>query len=171
MKTIDFGALTFTVTDGEQIYLTKYYTNDNSEFLDAPRSLTFMEFDVAGGITSGSNSFTSGETAKLKYKNHEIKGNTLTIIQESNDFRVTSTFDKFDDTNAVRVIQSIKNISKEEVCLEMANTLKLRFGKSFIKDKTEYYFHRFNNARYTEALPDVRSPSVGKRLLPRRKCR
>ncbi len=157
MKTIEFGALTFTVTDSEQIYLTKYYTTDNTEFLNAPKSLAFMDFDVAGGTTSGSYRFSSGETQKLRYKSHEIKDNTLKIIQESEGFCITSVFTAFYDTNAIRVTQNIKNTTDEEVCLEMANTLKLRFGKSFEKDKTEYYFHKFNNARYTEALPDVRS--------------
>ncbi len=158
MKTIEFGALTFTVTDSNQVVLTKYYGTDNSEKLNNPRALTFMEFDVAGGSTSGNYRMGSSlETAKLRYKSHEIKENTLTVLQESDSFAVTSYFTIYDDTNAVRIMHSIKNISGEEVCLEAANSLRLRFGKNFSEDKNAYYFHKFNNSRYTEAHPDVRS--------------
>ncbi|MDO5478727.1 MAG: alpha-galactosidase [Clostridia bacterium] len=158
MNTFTFGALTFTVTDSGIVALTKYYGFDNTERLNNPRALAFMEFDVAGGTSSGSYRMGSSlETAKLRYVRHDIKENVLTIVQKSDSFEVTSCFTMYDDTNAIRVKHLIKNISDEEVCLEAATSLRLRFGKKLEEDKNAYFFHKFNNSRYTEAHPDVRS--------------
>lgn len=160
MQTIEFGNLSFVVADDGKVALAKYYNTDNSMYLDSPRLLSFFELDVAGGTTSGSYKMGSSiETAKLKYVSHSIDKNVMTIVQESDSFRVCSIFNRYDDTNAIRLSHTIENISSEMVCLEMANTLKLHFGKDFDQDKKAYYFHKFNNARYTEGLPDVRSLS------------
>ena len=158
MNTFTFGALTFTVTDGGIVALTKYYGFDNTERLNNPRALAFMELDVAGGTSSGSYRMGSSlETAKLRYVRHDIKENVLTIVQKSDSFEVTSCFTRYDDTNAIRVKHLIKNISDEKVCLEAATSLRLRFGNKLEEDKNAYFFHKFNNSRYTEAHPDVRS--------------
>ncbi len=158
MKTIEFGALSFTVTDDGTVALTNCYDIDNSDIINAPRQLSFFEFDVAGGISSGVRRMAlSAETAKLKYVSHKLENDVLSIILASDIAEVTSTFIRYSDTNAIRVTQSIKNISPDEICLEMANTLKIHFGKDFKAENKSFFLHKFNNARYTESLPDVRS--------------
>ncbi|MBE6913029.1 MAG: hypothetical protein E7473_10945 [Ruminococcaceae bacterium] len=158
LKTIEFGALTFAVTEEKRVALIKYFDTDNSEYINNPGALSLFELDAAGGTTSGNHFMSgSGEAEKLRYKEHKTEDETLIIVQESERFRVFSTFARFEDTNAIRVSHRIENISAKNVCLELANTLRLHFGKSFSEDKTEFFFHKFNNARYTEGLPDVRS--------------
>ncbi len=158
MEKISFGSLTFAVSDDGALMLTNCLGTDNSAYIGNPRSLAVCEFDVAGGTTSGSHRMTgSAETRKLKYSGHTIDGDTCTLVQRSDIFEVTSVFTRYGDTNAVRIVQSFKNISDGDVCLETANVFNLRFGKEVTADSKAYYFHKFNNARYTEAMPDVRS--------------
>ncbi|MBQ5743400.1 MAG: alpha-galactosidase, partial [Clostridia bacterium] len=74
----------------------------------------------------------------------------------SSQVEVVSTFQAYDDTNSVRVTQSVKNRTDDDLCLELANTI----GISFYADPQEiknWYFHKFTNYRYTESLPDLRS--------------
>lgn len=158
MKVIDFGPLSFTINEENVIAFTGCYENDYSDVKIKPGVLPICEFDIAGGNTSGRNYMRgSYETANLRYVEHEIADNTLKIIQRSDIAEVTSQYTKFDDTNAVRVTQTVKNISSEEMCLEMANSLGLHFGKKADCEQKDWYFHKFTNARYVEAMPDVRS--------------
>ena len=158
MKTIEFGRLTFTVSDEGIVALTKCYNIDYLESREHPTHFMFCEFDVAGGSTSGTHChYGSNATRALRYVGHIIEDGLLSIIQRSDIVEITSRFESFDDTNAVRVTETIKNISGEEICLETANTIGLRFGRSVIDEHKDWYFHKFTNARYTEAMPDVRS--------------
>ncbi len=158
MKTIEFGALTFAIADNGEVALTKCYHVDNSEHLDAKKDLFFFEFDLAGGSSTGTYRMSSSaETAKLRYVSHSIDGNVLTLVLASNRVKTTSVFTRYEDTNAIRIQHRIENITQDKICLEMTNTFKLHFGNDFVKDKTDYYFHKFVNARYTEGMPEVRS--------------
>lgn len=158
MKTIEFGRLTFTVSDDGIVALTKCYNIDYSESREHPINFMFCEFDVAGGSTSGTHRHCgSNATRALRYVGYSIENGVLSIIQRSDIAEITSRFESFDDTNAVRVTETIKNISGEELCLETANTIGLRFGRNVLEEHKDWYFHKFTNARYTEAMPDVRS--------------
>ena len=158
MKTIEFGQLTFTVSSDGVVALTKCYNIDYSESREHSTHFVFCEFDVAGGSTSGTHKhYGANATRALRYVDHRIDSGVLTIIQRSDIAEITSRFESFGDTNAVRVTETIKNIGREELCLEMANTIGLRFGKNVLDEHKDWYFHKFTNARYTEAMPDVRS--------------
>ncbi|MBQ8552100.1 MAG: alpha-galactosidase [Clostridia bacterium] len=158
MKTIDFGELMFCVSDDSRLLLTKCFGCDNTHLTGGTTDLSICEFDIAGGSTSGSNHLHgSKEARKLRYVSHCEDGNTLTIIQRSDIAEVTSVFTKYDNTNAVRVTQTVKNLSDEPMCLELANTVGIHFAKDAMAENKDWYFHKFTNARYTEALPDVRS--------------
>lgn len=158
MKTIEFGRLIFTVSNDGIVALTKCYNIDYSDSREHPTHFMFCEFDVAGGSTSGTHRhYGSNATHALRYVGHSIENGLLSIIQRSDIVEITSRFESFDDTNAVRVTETVKNISGEELCLETANTIGLRFGKDVLEEHKDWYFHKFTNARYTEAMPDVRS--------------
>ena len=158
MKNIAFGQLLFTVTDDGFVALRKCYNLDYTDGFARPADLCLCEFDVAGGSTSGWNRLNGARvTRELRYVTHTVRDSVLEIVQRSETVEVTSRFEKFDDTNAVRVTQTLKNISGEELCLEMANTVGLRFGRCVLDEHKDWYFHTFTNARYTEAMPDVRS--------------
>ena len=158
MKTIQFGQLTFTVSDDGLVALKKCY---NLDYTDSPAhapGFAFSEFDVAGGSTSGKHRlYGSNATGALRYHSHEEKDGALEIVQRSDIAEVTSRFEGYSDTNAVRITQTVKNITDGELCLELANTIGLRFGRDVMSESRDWYFHRFTNARYTESMPDVRS--------------
>lgn len=158
MKTISFGPLSFTVTDDGLLTLTGCYGIHSEAYLDHPRDLAVLELDVAGGTTSGTHRMSRSEqTAALRYVSHTVEGNVLSIVQRSATLETVSRYECYGDTNAVRVTQEVRNISPEVVCLEMANTVAIHFGGDILTDSRAYRFHKFNNARYTEAMPDVRS--------------
>ena len=156
---ITFKSLKFAVNDAGQIGLVSFFGHKN-DYTDATLyQYAFPVFDVAGGALSGSfNQSKSLQTKALRYVSHNIDSDVLTIVQKNDLFEVTSVFAGYNDTNAVRVTQSFKNISDEEQTLITANTIGLRFGADKVPaDHHDWYFHRFSNARYHESAPDVRS--------------
>ena len=158
MRTILFGILTFTVSDDGILSLVRCGGCDASHRTDVLSDLSVCEFDIAGGTSTGINRMHGAEATKnLRYVEHTIENGVLTILQRSDIAEITSVFTSYGDTGAVRVVQTIKNITDEMMCLEMANTIGIRFGGDVVLDSRAYYFHKFNNARYTEAMPEVRS--------------
>jgi len=158
MNDIVFGQLTFRITDDRTVALLKCFDYDYTDSDINPRDFPLCELDIAGGTTSGTNRMRgSAETGKLFYANHIIEGNTLRIIQRSDILELCSEYTKYYDTNAVRITQTIRNISSEDICLELANTVGIRFGHELTDDHKNFYFHKFTNARYTEAMPDIRT--------------
>ncbi len=158
MLTFEFGALHFTVTDEGRIALTRCFAYDNTDLLDSPEPQSICEFDFAGGILSGGTRLCgSDESLRLRYVRHEVRGDVLTVVSRSARVEVESAFCRYADTNAIRVVQKITNISGEPLCLEMANTLGICFGRDVVADHRNFYLHVFTNARYTEGMPVVRS--------------
>ena len=168
MEIIRFRDLVFTVSEAGIVSLAELYQmghggaeEDDESFVawthKAGAGPIFCEFDVAGGSSSGSNRLCgTNATAALRYVRHEVTEETLTLVQRSNLAEVTSLFTAYGDTNAIRVTQTVKNVTDEPLCLELANTFGFHFG-DLQKENRDWYFHKFTNARYTEALPDVRS--------------
>ncbi len=158
MKTILWGPLSFSVTDDGIVAFTTCYTNDHSARADIYSLMPVCEFDVAGGRTTGSNYLReSDETARLRYVRHTAEDGRLTLVQRSAIAEVTSVFTACGDTNALRVTQTFTNVSGGSLCLTAANTLSLRFGADAMTEQKDWLFHKFTNARYVEAMPDVRS--------------
>lgn len=155
---LQFGALTFHISDTRDISLVKFWSVDNRDLTEAYTRFKLPVVDVAGGNTSGKNHFSSSFlTNELKYAGHTVQGDTLAIVQKNDCLQVTSYYEKYADTNAVRITQEITNISDDSVCLELANTVGFRFGRDVEAENRDWYFHRFSNARYTESMPDVRT--------------
>lgn len=155
---IVFKDLVFTVTEEGKVGLTRLFGYQQTDTKQTFSCHALPEFDVAGGVLSGRfRTRGSEETKSLRYATHSLTGNVLTLVQKNEKFEVTSVFQGYDDTNAVRITQSFKNISGEPQTLTVANTFGFCFGKSVIGEHKDWYFHRFTNARYTESMPDVRS--------------
>ena len=168
MEIIRFRDLTFTVSEEGIVSLRAlYHIANDGEAVDDESFVawtykdglgpTFCEFDVAGGSLSGSCRLCdSAATAALRYVTHEVTEDALILVQQSELVTVTSRFTAYGDTNAIRVTQTVKNVTGEPLCLEMANTFGFDFG-DLQKENGDWFFHKFTNARYSEALPDVRS--------------
>ncbi|MBR5459231.1 MAG: alpha-galactosidase [Clostridia bacterium] len=170
MKKIEFGGLTFTVSNDGKVYLTKLYhidyTKNEASLEDTlvawnhkeSTGPVFCEFDVAGGSSSGTNRLCDTKaTAAIRYVSHTEKDGVLTIVQRSDIVEVTSRFESYGDTNAFRVTNTVTNIGTEPLCIEMANTFGFSFADNWETENKDWYFHKFTNARYTESMPDVRS--------------
>ena len=155
---IKFKSLTFTVTDDRKIGLSEYFGQKHTVTEKNVKSFAFSVFDIAGGNTTGRNVLAqSAATHALCYESHSIEENVLTIVQKSEIAEVTSVFEGYDDTNAIRITQTIKNITDKDMCLVLFHTFGFRIGDDAMKEHKDWYFHKFTNARYTESMPDVRS--------------
>ena len=148
----DFGPLTFAVNDEGRVFINEFcgFHGGNHG--------AFCEIDVAGGVTSGTLCLRGSACSReLRYAFHKIDGNVLTVVQKSDIFELTSVFETYSDTSAVRVTQKLKNISDKIQTVELFASLGLYFGDLGAKDCKEWYFHRFTNYRYSEGMPNVSS--------------
>ena len=152
---IKFGDLSFSTDEQGRLFLDKCYFIDNAS---KKGSLQMTPaFDLAGGTSSGCVNLVSPEaTGELRYVSHTVEGNKLSLLQACAGIEILSVYQRFEDTNAVRVTQTLKNVGNEPFCLELLGTVNLPFGES-IYEHRDWYLHRFTNYRYTESMPDVRS--------------
>ena len=158
MKTIEFGALIFRVSDEGGVSMVKCFGSNHTAAPERMERLPVCRVEVAGENEPMANGKTATvEERKLRYVSHKIEGDTLTLVMRSCFVEVTSTYTKYEDTNAVRVWQTVKNIFDDEICLELVDTVGIFLGENAKEESKDWYFHRFTNARYTEAMPDVRS--------------
>ncbi len=151
MKSFTFGALTFCVSDDNRISMQQCFCFEQ-------QGQSLCQLDPAGGAASGTNRLWSyfGEHTKLRYVSHEITDSVLTVLQRSHTLELTSVYERFADTDAIRVYQILKNISEEPVDLELLNTFGFTFAADGIREKEDWYLHKFHNMRYTESLPEVK---------------
>ncbi len=151
-----FKELFFQVTSEGRVALTQHHLTP--EALDAQGLDAFLGIELAGGLTTGTNEQAFPQASyDLRYVGHEIKGDTLTLLQRSSKLEVLSTFVGYNNTNAIRLWHTIKNISEQEVCLEWANTLTLEFSQHPVEEKRDWLLHKFTNTRYAEVQPVVKS--------------
>lgn len=151
---IQFHKLIFHVTEDNRVLLAKNHLFDNRSQIENQDA--FLGIETAGGPTTGtvSQTYTAG-ACELRYVSHSIENNVFLMRQRSDRLEVISRFEGYDDTNAIRVTQEIKNISGERICLELANTIALHFSNDPTGEKRSWYLHKFTNARYAECLPIV----------------
>ena len=120
---IIFKNLSFLVTEDGNVGLMRLFSNQQEFIPEQITSHVIPEFDIAGGTLSGRfKRRGSNETKALRYVSHEISENRLTLIQRNEKFQITSVYQGYDDTNAIRVTQSYQNISDEPQTLTQANT-------------------------------------------------
>ena len=150
---ICWGGLTFHVMEDGRVALTRCF--DFSAEPAANRA--FSEVELAGGSSCGTIKQHGAEASgHFRYKEHRIDGGVMELTLSSGELESVCRFERYGDTNAVRVTQRIRNISEEEVCLESANTATVYFG-SAVSDSRDWLLHRFDNARYSETAPNVQS--------------
>ena len=154
---IIWGGLSFRVLDDGRVALVRSFGMDNAARTDRHPRMTFSEVELSGGSTSGTVRMHGAEASgKLRYAGHSVRENELEILLRSDEIEVSCRFVKYEDTNAVRVLQRVKNISDAEICLETANTATIYFG-SAVEDNRDWILHRYENARFSEVAPSVQS--------------
>ncbi len=151
-----FKDLKFRVTEGIVDFVSGFGT-DHSEEKNI-KKLPFTEVQLNGKnhqISGSHKMFASSEKASLLYVKHTIDGDKMTLIEANDNIEVTTYFESIGD--AIRVYRNIKNITKDEILLDWANSMMLFFGKDVMAENKDYYLHTFTNFRYSEALPKVES--------------
>lgn len=152
---IEFKDLLFSTDADGRVLLDKCFFVDNGK-----KSTNFKMtpvFDVAGGSNSGEvNQKSCDALSRLRYKSHTLTENRLTIVQACENVEVTSHYESFTDTNAIRVTQSVKNMGDAPLTLEVLHSFNFTFGTGILEHR-DWLLHRFTNYRYTESMPDVRS--------------
>ncbi|MBR2860736.1 MAG: alpha-galactosidase [Clostridia bacterium] len=153
---IKFGSFQFNVNENGDVALVKYCSVDNSDLVNFYADYKNPVYQLLEDEAYGVSDFVMSEsTRRLKYVSHEINGNLLTIVQENGSSRITSIYEKYEDTNAIRITQKITNISDVDVDVLMLNTCCFRFGRNVMAEQKDWYLHRFSNSRYTESMPLV----------------
>lgn len=154
---IHWGGLGFRVLEDGRVALVRSFAFDNTARELNYGRMAFAEAELAGGSTSGTIYMHNAEASRaLRYAGHHAQGDTLELLLRSDALEVTCRFVQYADTNAIRVTQSVRNISGKEICLESANTATIYFG-SAASDSRDWYLHRYENARYSEVAPSVQS--------------
>ncbi len=144
---IKHGALAFCVKDGRVTLDSAWNLSDCG---------VLPVFDLAGGNASGLDHYNySALTDGLRYVSHTVVGDTLTIVQESGDAKISSQYEIYGDTNAVRITQTIENTGDTNMTVEALVGFTLRFGD--FSENSDWYFHRFMGTRYVESMPVVGS--------------
>ena len=145
---INFANLNFEVVNGK-VFLTE--AGNCIKGISRP----FVEVQIAGENKIshwGVKMINSSEGAKLRYVSHEEKDGVLSITQESDLVRVTTTFTNFEDCGAVRIKTAVQNISDSPFVLEEVSAFVLHgIGSINTPDKIE--FTRFVQSHHAECQP------------------
>lgn len=150
METIEFGVLRFGIENGK-ILLYK------CGYLGHKDGCGFVGVHIAGENKRthlGRRAAHSSECDRLTYASHTVKGNTLEIVQNSPLVEVKTVFEKFADTNAVRVYTEVTNTTKDEIVLEEASAFTVKgIGKKDIHGADNLHFTRFTQTHFAECQP------------------
>lgn len=143
-------SFTFRV-DGERVYIKKL-----GNVADNVSGLPFVELQIAGRDHAGnvaSKPVRCSETNSLRYASHRLDENALTITQTNDICEVTTEFYAFDDTSAVRVRTSVKNICALPIAVESLSAFVLGglFDGRTGVGKT--FFTKFTQGHHCECQP------------------
>ena len=154
-REIEFATLNFSIVD-DNIYMTKCGSfQADRETETGYEAYRFAEVQIAGehkNFHGGIKMGISSEGGRLRYVSHELKENSLEIIQRSELVEVKSIFLSYPDTETVRTYTEVKNISSQEIVLEEVSAFKgMNFGN--IADSRNIYLYKFYQGHHTECQP------------------
>ncbi len=113
----------------------------------------FSEVQLVGEnkpTNQGGKTAKTSQGMKLGYLSHEEKENRLSIIQRAEKVEVQTTFEKSEGTKALRITQTVKNISEEEIILEEVSfSMKGLFGISN-DEPQKVFFTKFYQSHHQE---------------------
>ena len=139
-----FGILEFSVENG-RVYLSKLSKRE------LPKKRGVVDLVLSDDVHTSEFLASLGEGERLRYAGHTLLGDRLIIKQQSGRLATATYFEKYGDTNAVRVWTEVENISGEPVVLETVSALTL-YGLGG-RDEDEMYYTRFHQNRYAECQP------------------
>ncbi|MBO7217548.1 MAG: alpha-galactosidase [Clostridia bacterium] len=147
---INFKNISFEIEE-DKLYLTDIGNAHNLKS-------GIAEVHISGGMKKthrGIKLCDSSEGYQLKYVSHNLTENKLEILQESPNVSVTTAFQFYEDTNAVRVFSTVTNISEEDIVLEEVSSLCFEGigGENRKLHPETMYFTRFLQSHHTECQP------------------
>lgn len=128
-------------------------------FLTQLGNLSGLHSRIAEVQLAGENKITdmgtkmvkSSEGMRLSYHSHCTNEDSLHIIQRSDFVEVETRFTAYDDTNSLRIVSVVKNISAQSIVLEDVSAFTFT-GIPYASD-----FTRFTQGHHKECQPITRS--------------
>lgn len=144
-----FGLLTFEI-ENNKINLVSH-----GGFSTAPQG--FAEVQIGGENKPthlGVKTICTSESKKFKYVSHELLNDTLVIKQRSDKIEVKTYFQKFENTNALKIYTEATNVTDEEIIIEEVSAFVLKglFSKT-IDEAKKLRFTRFVQSHHAECQP------------------
>ena len=144
---LQFKNLTFSLEDHRiKLQDAGFFTGLNT---------CFAQIQLAGENKDshlGAKMARSSEADRLRYVSHNISENQLSILQESPYVSCRTTFESYEDTNALLIRTEVKNITDSPVVLEEVSA----FYMSGLGDKNEpdnMEFTDFLQSHHAECQP------------------
>lgn len=157
---MNFNGLNFELDDG-RIFLTDCLGMIKCRKGNEKNLFDFVEIQIAGENHSahgGNKLCSSSESGKLKYISYSHTGNKLEIVQSSELLSVATHFETYEDTDVIRVWNTVTNISDKPIVLEhVSSLLCYGLGVNGCNSVDNLYLHRFYNSWHVECQPLRRS--------------
>ena len=143
-----FGFLNFAIKEKEIFLLGKNVKGE-------PDFFRFVAVQVAGeDRASGAKCLSSSELDRFEYVRHTLTKRTLEIVQRSPFVEATTVFEKYEDTNALRIFTEVKNLSKTDIVLQTVSSFVLEgFGSDDVESSKNTYFYSFTQSHHGECQP------------------
>lgn len=151
----EFKGLKFKLVDG-QLKLVQCGCNEKVAVGNKESKCGFVEVQLLGEYTPthfGNKIMQTSEGISLKYVSHEIQGNRLTVIQRSERVEVITHFEGYDDTNAIRIYNEVKNITDREIIIEDVSAFRFCGLAGPTIDTQNAYLYRFYQSHNAECQP------------------
>lgn len=150
---IIFKTLQFKVVDG-RVFLNFFSGMRSGANTDMCMPLSEIQLVGGNGQAVYSTSFVGGsESANLRYVSHEIGNNLLLIVERSERLEIETRFISYNNTNAIAVEKSVKNISDSVQSIEKVSTLVLNGVGSGIDNADKTFFYKFVQSHHSECQP------------------
>ncbi len=137
--------------ENERIYIKKFGNAAENKTRTPIVELQLGGRDHPSNV--GGKAVRCSESESLRYVSHCMNKDTLTVTQANELCEVATQFRAFDDTNAVQIFSCVKNLSSENITVELLSSFVLGglFGGRKNADKT--YFTKFTQGHHCECQP------------------
>ena len=150
---IIFKTLQFKVVDG-RVFLNFFSGMRSGANTDMCMPLSEIQLVGGNGQAVYSTSFVGGsESANLRYVSHEIGNNLLLIVERSERLEIETRFISYNNTNAIAVEKSVKNISDSVQSIEKVSTLVLNGVGGGMDNADKTFFYKFVQSHHSECQP------------------
>ena len=106
--------------ENERIYIKKFGNAAENKTRTPIVELQLGGRDHPSNV--GGKAVRCSESESLRYVSHCMNKDTLTVTQANELCEVATQFRAFDDTNAVQIFSCVKNLSSENITVELLSS-------------------------------------------------